>query len=67
MQKTDIFPVTVIRVPRLRRLSLRVEPGGEIVVRAPRSISDAAISEFVTEQAAWIQKQKNRMDTLKPI
>jgi predicted metal-dependent hydrolase len=59
--------ISVIRIPRLRRLSLRVEPGGEIVVRAPKSISDAAISKFVTEQTAWIQKQKNRMDDLKPL
>lgn len=59
--------ISVIRVPRLRRLSLRVEPGGEIVVRAPKSISDAVISKFVTEQTAWIQKQKNRMDDLKPL
>ncbi len=52
---------------RLRRLSLRVEPGGEIVVRAPKRVSDIAISKFVQEQKEWIQKQKNRMDTLIPI
>lgn len=57
----------MIRVPRLRRLSLRVEPGGEIVVRAPKSVSDAAISRFVTEQQPWIRKQKSRMDTLIPL
>ncbi len=52
---------------RLRRLSLRVEPGGEIVVRAPKRVSDAAISKFVTEQQEWIQKQKSRMDTMIPL
>lgn len=52
---------------RLRRLSLRVEPGGEIVVRAPKRVSDAAISKFVQEQKEWIQKQKNRMDVMIPI
>jgi len=57
----------VIRVARLRRLSLRVEPGGEIVVRAPKRISDIAIQKFVQEQKEWIQKQKNRMDTFIPL
>lgn len=59
--------VSVIRVPHLRRLSLRVEPGGDIVVRAPKRVSDAAITKFVTEQQAWIQKQKSHMDTLVPV
>lgn len=46
---------------------MRVQPGGHIVVRAPQSISDAAISKFVAEQQLWIQKQKSRMDTLVPL
>jgi predicted metal-dependent hydrolase len=62
-----ISSVSVIRVPRLRRLSLRVEPGGEIVVRAPRRVSDAAIRRFVQDQQEWIQKQKKRMEALVPI
>lgn len=46
---------------------MRVEPGGEIVVRAPKRTSEAAIVRFVQEQKAWIQKQKSQMDTLLPI
>ena len=59
--------VSVIRNARLRRLSLRVEPGGEIVVRAPKRVSDAAIQKFVVEQNEWIKNQKNRMENLVPL
>lgn len=54
----------MIRAPRLRRMSLRVDPGGQIVVRAPRRVSDMAIAKFVQEQSMWIEKQKSRMDSL---
>lgn len=57
----------MIRVARLRRLSLRVEPGGDIVVRAPKRVSDAAIAKFVIEQQDWIKKQKTHMDVLVPL
>jgi predicted metal-dependent hydrolase len=49
---------TLIRTPRLRRMSLRVKPDGEIVVRAPKRISDREIQTFVTTHHAWIEKQK---------
>jgi predicted metal-dependent hydrolase len=48
-------------------MNVRVVPGGEIIVRASKGISDTAILKFVTEHQQWIQKQKNRMDTLVPI
>lgn len=51
----------------MRRLSLRVEPGGEIVVRAPIRVSERAIAQFVAEQELWIKKQKSHMNTLTPI
>jgi len=51
---------TLIRVPRLRRMSLRVEHTGEIVVRASRSISEREIHSFIEKNTAWIEKQKKR-------
>lgn len=59
--------VVVIRVPRLRRMSMRVQSGGEVVVRAPKRISDTAIQKFVTEKNTWIQKQIAHMNTLVPL
>ncbi len=56
--------ISVIRVAHLRRMSMRVEPGGEIVVRAPRRVTDLAIKKFVLEQEKWIQKQKSTMQNL---
>lgn len=48
-------------------MSLRVEPGGAITVRAPKRASDRAIQEFITGQQAWIQKQKTKMNHLIPL
>lgn len=48
-------------------MSLRVEPGGEVVVRAPTRVSERAITQFISEQDVWIKKQKSRMDILTPI
>lgn len=49
---------TIIRVPRLRRMSLRVKPEGEIVVRAPMRTSDRIIEDFIQKNTEWIAKQK---------
>lgn len=49
----------IIRVPRLRRMSLRVEPSGEIVVRAPKRLSDREIHAFILKNTRWIEKQKS--------
>lgn len=50
--------VKIIRVPRLRRMSLRVHPTGEIIVRASKRISESEIQSFVTKNTHWIEKQK---------
>jgi predicted metal-dependent hydrolase len=56
--------ISVIRVAHLRRMSLRVEPGGAIIVRAPRRVTDEAIKKFVLDQEVWIQKQTSAMQAL---
>ncbi len=48
-------------------MSLRVEPGGQIVVRAPKRTSDAIIKKFVADQQAWIQRQQRKMKSFVPI
>lgn len=63
----NLVNVSITRVPRLRRMSLRVNPVGEIVVRAWRKISDREIHAFITKNAKWIQKQKSRMSGFIPL
>ena len=51
----------IIRSPRLRRMSLRVKPNGEIIVRAPKRIAEREIHDFVKKHEAWITKQQSKM------
>ena len=46
----------VIRSGR-KTVSLQIWPGGRILVRAPRSWSDAAVRRFVREKEPWIRKK----------
>lgn len=57
----------IIRVPRLRRMSLRVKPSGESVVRAPMRVSIAEIRRFLTEHEDWIAKQRKNHAALVPL
>ena len=57
----------IIRVPRLRRMSLRVKPSGEPIVRAPMRVSLAEIRRFLTEHESWIAKQRKNHAALVPL
>lgn len=59
--------VHIIRVTRLRRMSLRVKPTGEAVVRAPMRVNLAEIRRFVAEHEAWIAKQRKSHAALVPL
>jgi len=59
--------INVIRVPRLRRMSLRVMPTGELMVRAPKRVSDREIHSFIESHAAWVEKQKKHQSQFTPI
>lgn len=48
-------------------MSLRIEPGGKIIIRSPRHVSDSAIKKFILEHDTWIQKQRSAMQSLRPI
>lgn len=51
---------TVIRSSR-RSVSIEVKLGGQVLVRAPFSVSDAELEEFVAKQSGWIEKaQENQ-------
>lgn len=66
VQAGMIEKVIITRVPRLRRMTLRVKPSWEILVRASVSISEKAIEKFVTDNQSWIEKQKKSHQTMRP-
>lgn len=57
----------IIRVPRLRRMSLRVMPTGDLLIRAPKRVSEREIHAFIEKNTAWIEKQKKRSAWFRPI
>ena len=52
---------TLIRCSR-KTAALRVTPGGGLEVRAPRLMPKAAIDGFVEANAAWIARQRAKLD-----
>lgn len=57
MSDDDRLAYRVIRSDR-RTLAIQVLSGGEVVVRAPRRVSDRVIERFLEEKAAWIAKAR---------
>lgn len=51
--------VVIHRTVRSRRrsLALQITEAGDLIVRAPLSISESRILRFVREQSAWIEKK----------
>ena len=45
---------------RRRTLALQVTREGELIIRAPFRLSDAAITRFVQKNSAWIEKHVRR-------
>lgn len=44
----------VLTGKKVKNINLRVKPGGEVTVSAPRRMSGAQVDELVRERAAWI-------------
>lgn len=58
------LPATLIRSNR-RSVGITVKPGGEIVIRAPRLLSQTAILSFVYEKSSWIlSAYENQKDAI---
>lgn len=49
------IPYRVIRSSR-RTVSLQIIPGGEVLVRCPRRMSNGDIRRFVESKSGWIEK-----------
>ncbi len=42
-------------------MSLRVNPNGEALVRAPMRTTEAQIQKFLDTHTLWIRKQRSKM------
>lgn len=56
----EIRPVQVKRNKRAKRLTLRVEPMGDIYLTVPLRCSDKRMRGFVDEHREWIQQQLDK-------
>lgn len=59
------LPATLIKSNR-RSIGITVKPGGEIVVRAPRLMSNSAILSFALEKESWIIKTYLKQSKIQP-
>ena len=49
---------------RYKNLSMRVTDNGDLLIKAPRHLSDTKIQEFITSKQSWINKQKQKIETI---
>lgn len=55
------IPYRVIRSSR-RTVSLQIVPGGEVLVRCPKRMSNGDIRRFVESKSGWIEKHLGKAD-----
>ncbi len=56
----QISEVTIIRSDR-RTISLRIEPDGSLILKAPQYVSEKQINTFIKERQDWIEKHLAKM------
>ena len=49
---------------KYKNLSMRVTDNGDLLIKAPRHLSDTKIQEFITSKQSWINKQKQKIETI---
>lgn len=47
--------------PRAKKITIRVNAGGDVVVTKPKYISEKSAYKFVAENQAWISAQQNKL------
>ena len=57
----------VRRHPRARRLSIRVHPGGRVVVVVPRRSSVRSVEAFISEHRDWIIRTTQQLAPAEPL
>jgi predicted metal-dependent hydrolase len=48
-------------------MTLSVKPTGDVVVRAPKRVSDREIASFVQQHTGWIEKQRKKLGEMIPL
>ena len=54
--------IKIIRSNR-RTISLEITRTGDVLVRAPRHMSEAKIQQFVRDKSGWLQKHLQKRET----
>ena len=49
-----------------KTIAIQIEPNGEVTVRAPRRMSQAAIEQFVAGKSSWIEKHRPKQSEVLP-
>lgn len=62
---THKLPATLIKSNR-RSVGITVQPGGEIIIRAPRLMPNAMVLSFVQNKSAWILKAYENQRRIQP-
>ena len=60
---SDLPPYTLIRSSR-RSMAIEVKPGGEVLVRVPKEVSDRAARAFVAGYLDRVMQSVERMKAL---
>lgn len=54
----------ILKRAKIKRLSIRINSSGEVIVNAPRNISKDIIDDFVISKNKWIKKQLKSIEEL---
>ena len=49
-----------------RSIGITIKPGGEIIIRAPRNLTNTAILSFVQKKADWILRTYEKQHSIQP-
>ncbi|TVQ45244.1 MAG: M48 family peptidase [Gammaproteobacteria bacterium] len=63
---SDLPPMEIRRHPRARRLSIRVHPGGRVVVVTPPRAGPAVVARFIGAHRDWIIRTASEMAPATP-
>lgn len=59
------IPYRLVRGDR-KTIAIQIQPGGEVIVRAPRRMSASAIDQFVVSKRGWIEKHLPKQGEILP-
>lgn len=64
-RKGPILNYTLKHHPRARRVKLRVDPKGELIVTAPRAVRRSQVDEWVAQRRDWVESVRLRQARLR--